>query len=140
MKHYEVAVSIDAPAAAVWEVLTDGADFTSWDSGVERFEGTMSLGEKITVYSEVSPGRAFPVEVVEFEPDQRMTWRGGMPLGLFVGTRTFVLSPEGTGTRFVMREEFTGPMVPLIWRTMPDLGPTFTKFAEGLKARVEAGA
>jgi hypothetical protein len=39
-----------------------------------------------------------------------------------------------------MREEFTGPMVSLIWRSMPDLGPTFTKFAEGLKARVEGGS
>jgi hypothetical protein len=27
-----------------------------------------------------------------------------------------------------------------IWRSMPDLGPSFTRFADGLKARVEAGA
>ena len=140
MKFYEAEVSIDAPASAVWEVLADGEGFVDWESGVERFEGTMALGEKVTVYSEVSPGRAFPVTVVEFAPDRRMTWRGGMPFGLFVGTRTFDLTPAGTGTRFVMREEFTGPMVPLIWRSMPDLGPTFEKFAEGLKARVEGGA
>ena len=100
----------------------------------------MDLGEKVTVYSEVSPDRAFPVKVIEFTPDQRMTWRGGMPLGLFTGTRTFVLAPDGNGTRFSMREEFTGPLVSLIWRSMPDLGPTFEKFAQGLKARVEGGS
>jgi hypothetical protein len=30
-------------------------------------------------------------------------------------------------------------MLPLIWRSMPDLGPSFQRFAQGLKQRVEAG-
>lgn len=43
-----------------------------------------------------------------FETD--MAWLGGMPLGLFKGVRTYTLTPEGEGrTRFVMREECTGP-------------------------------
>jgi hypothetical protein len=37
-----------------------------------------------------------------------------------------------------MREEYSGPMLPLIWRSMPDLQPSFDKFAAGLKARAEA--
>jgi hypothetical protein len=36
-----------------------------------------------------------------------------------------------------MREEFTGPMLPLIWKSMPDLGPAFDQFARGLKAQAE---
>ena len=53
-----------------------------------------------------------------------------MPLGLFRGVRTFTLAPEANGTtRFHMREEYTGPMLPLIWRSMPDLGPSFEQFA-----------
>jgi hypothetical protein len=39
-----------------------------------------------------------------------------------------------------MREEYSGPMLPLIWRSMPDLGPSFEQFANGLKARAEEGA
>lgn len=62
-----------------------------------------------------------------------------MPLGLFKGVRTYSLDPEGDGTRFTMREEYTGPMLPLIWRSMPDLGPSFEQFARGLKTRAEAG-
>ena len=43
-----------------------------------------------------------------------MTWRGGMPLGLFTGVRTYRLAPDGDGvTRFTMREEFSGPLLPL---------------------------
>ncbi len=61
-----------------------------------------------------------------------------MPLGLFKGVRTFSLSPQEAGvTRFDMREEYTGPLLPLIWRSMPDLGPSFEQFASGLKARAE---
>ena len=67
-----------------------------------------------------------------------MTWAGGMPLGLFRGVRTYTLTPEDGGTRFRMREEYTGPLLPLIWRSMPDLAPSFEQFARGLKARTEA--
>jgi len=95
-------------------------------------------GNTIKVFSSVSPNRAFPVKVSEFRPAQVMQWSGGMPLGLFKGVRTFRLTPDGGATRFEMREEFTGPMLPLIWRSMPDLGPSFEQFAQGLKARAEA--
>jgi hypothetical protein len=62
-----------------------------------------------------------------------------MPLGLFKGVRTYTLSPQGNGTTtFTMREEYTGPMLPMIWRSIPDLGPSFTQFANGLKQRAEA--
>jgi hypothetical protein len=70
-----------------------------------------------------------------------MTWTGGMPLGLFKGVRTFTLTPDGDGkTRFHAREEFTGVMLPLIWRSMPDLAPSFEQFAQGLKQRAESNA
>jgi hypothetical protein len=40
-------------------------------------------------------------------------------------------------TRFEMREEFTGPLLPLIWRMMPDMNDSFRQFASGLKERAE---
>jgi hypothetical protein len=42
-----------------------------------------------------------------------------------------------TSTRFEMREESTGPLLPLIWRTMPDMNDSFRQFASGLKERAE---
>ena len=64
-----------------------------------------------------------------------------MPLGLFRGVRTFTLAPEGVGaTRFTMREAYSGPLAPLIGRSIPDLGPSFRRLAAGLKARVESAA
>jgi hypothetical protein len=50
------------------------------------------------------------------------------------------VAPDGTGgTAFRVREEYTGPLVRLVWRSMPDLGPSFDQFAQGLKRRAETG-
>jgi hypothetical protein len=138
VKSYEASADIRATPERIWAVLTDAAGYSRWDSGVVRVEGTIAAGNTIKVFSSVSPNRAFPVKVSEFRPGQVMRWSGGMPLGLFKGARTFRLTPNGATTRFEMREEFSGPMLPLIWRTMPDLGPSFTQFAAGLKVRAES--
>lgn len=39
-----------------------------------------------------------------------------------------------------MEERFSGPLLPLIGRTLPDFGPSFEKFAKGLKRQAEARA
>ena len=140
MKFYESSADIQAPPDRIWAILTDAPGYSRWDSSVIRIEGTIAPGNTIKVISSVNPNRAFPVKVTEFEPGRLMRWTGGMPLGLFKGVRTFSLTPNGGTTRFHMREEFTGPMLPLIWRSMPDFQPSFDKFARGLKARVEGSA
>jgi uncharacterized protein YndB with AHSA1/START domain len=141
VKHYEATSTIAAPPEQVWAVLADGGSWASWDSGVTGVSGRIAAGEKVTVRSEVSPGRAFPVKVTAFEPSRRLEFTGGMPLGLFRGVRTYTLTPDGGGgTLFRMREEYTGPLLGLIWRSMPDLQPSFDRFAAGLKRRVESGA
>jgi hypothetical protein len=68
----------------------------------------------------------------------RMVWSGGMPLGLFKGVRTFTLTPQGDSVRFEMREVFSGPLSPLIERSLPDLQPAFDEFAASLKRRAES--
>ena len=140
MKYYEATSTIAAGPDDVWKVLTDGASWSSWDSGVTGVEGRLAPGEKVKISSAAAPGRAFPVKVTAFDAPRRMEFTGGMPLGLFRGVRTYTLTPDGSGTVFHMREEYTGPMLGLIWRSMPDLQPSFDQFATGLKRRVESGA
>jgi hypothetical protein len=138
MKAFQASSTIDAAPEAIWAVLVDGPRWTEWDSAVVRLDGTIALGEKVTVRPEVNPDRGFPVTVVEFEPGRRMVRRGGMPLGLFTGTRTYTLTRQPDGTvRFDMREEYTGPLAGLITRSIPDLSSSFTRFAAGLKQRAE---
>ncbi len=138
VKSFEAQSSIHATPDAIWAILTDGAHYPDWDSGVIRVEGKVAAGETIKVVSSVNPDRTFPVKVTSFEPNRSMTWSGGMPLGLFTGERTFTLTPAADGvTRFDVREEYRGPLLGLMWRSMPDLKPSFAQFANGLKQRAE---
>jgi hypothetical protein len=74
------------------------------------------------------------------EPVRRLERDDLAPLGLFKGVRNYTLTPEGDGrTRFDMREEFTGPLAPLVFKSIPDMQPSFDKFAAGLKAKAESG-
>ena len=58
---------------------------------------------------------------------------------MFLGVRTYLLSPnaDGTATRFQMTETFSGLMLPLIARRLPDFVPIFEKYAADLKAESE---
>ena len=140
MRYFEATSTIAGSAEAVWAVLIDGANWPGWDSGVDAVEGRIALGETLKIRSQAAPGRTFPVKVTGFDPPARLRFSGGMPLGLFRGVRTYEVSGDGGGqVAFRMREEYSGPLLPLIWRSMPDLGPSFQRFAAGLKQRVESG-
>jgi len=136
---FEGAATIDAPPDRVWAVLVDSAHWTDWDSGVDDVRGAIAPGAKIVIRATVAPGRAFPVRVTTFEPPRVLVFTGGMPLGLFRGVRTYTLTPVGSGTKLTMREVYSGPMLGAIWKSMPDLSPSFAQFTGGLKARVETG-
>jgi hypothetical protein len=139
VKFYEAGATIKATPERIWALLTDAPHYTDWNTTVDRVEGTIAPGETIKVFVKVNPGRAFPVKVIEFKPGERMVWSGGMPLGLFKGERTYTLAPAGNGeTSFKMREEYTGPMLGMIWGSIPDLGPAFQEFAQDLKRKAES--
>ena len=138
MKSFFTTILIDAPASRVWGILTDLASWPTWNTTVDKVDGSAALGNTITVYAKASPGRAFPLKVSEFTSPNRMVWRGGMPLGLFTGTRTYVLAQQPDGKlKFEMTEEFSGLMAPLITRSIPDLQPAFDEFAKCLKTAAE---
>jgi hypothetical protein len=140
MKEFQASITIDAPPERVWDVLVDTKAWPEWDPSCERIEGDVALGATIKAFTKLSPGRAFPVKVAELVPHQRMIWTGGMPLGLFRGVRTFTLAPEGGRTRFALREVFSGPMLALIGKSLPDMTDAFQGFARGLKGRSERPA
>lgn len=138
MKEFKATTTIHAPPEKIWSILTDGASWPQWDPSCEKIEGRIAPGEKLKAFTKLSPGRAFPVKVSEFVPHQKMTWSGGMPLGLFKGVRTFTLTPKGGDIEFTLHEVFSGPMLALMGGSIPDMTEAFQKFVEGLKRRAEA--
>jgi hypothetical protein len=139
MKHFAAAATIRARPETVWALLTDAGGYPQWNSTIERIDGHIAADGTITVRARSAPGRAFPLRVTEFVPTRRMVWAGGMPLGLFTGTRRFVLTPTASGAvDFAMDETYGGLLAPLITRSIPDLQPAFDGFAADLKRAAEA--
>ncbi len=132
MTTYQVERVIPVSPETVWNCLTDASALASGPCGITRLEGRIAAGEKITLWSEVSGSRPFRLTVRRFEPHRHMQWHGGLPFGLFKGIRTFELSEVQEGTGFYMQETFSGPLSPLISRSIPDLGTSFETFADGL--------
>lgn len=133
MKVFAVDKLIVAPPERVWSLLTDAPRLAASGLGISRIDGRIAAGERLKLWTEATGSRAFALKVTEFQPVRRMVWSGGMPLGLFTGTRQFRLTPDPGGTRFAMSETFSGPLSFLIEKSIPDLNPSFERFAAGLK-------
>lgn len=134
-----VAINIHATPGKVWSLLTNAADFPRWNSTVESIEGDIALGQRLRLRVPVAPGRTFKPRVTALEPEKRMVWSDGAA-PMFKGVRTFTLAPRGDGTTdFSMVEVFSGVMLPMIRRSLPDFGPPFERYAADLKAEAERG-
>jgi hypothetical protein len=139
MKSFSVTNQIQAEPDVIWRILTDAPNYTKWNTTVDKVEGRIEPGQKVTLHVKINPGRAFPVKVSEYDKPRRMVWTGGMPLGLFKGERTFSLTPGSNGSvMFTMREVYSGLLSPLIERSIPNLQPAFDEFAAALKKQAES--
>lgn len=138
MKSFATSTAIRAAPQSVWAILTDTSAYAALDPAITKVEGRIAAGERVVLHTS---DRTFKLRVTSFEPGKQMVWTGGMPLGLFTGTRVFQLTPQADGrVEFAMREDFTGLLAPLISRSIPDLQPNFDQFAANLKKRAEGSA
>ncbi len=139
-KSFSTRIDIKASADKVWAILSDLPGWPQWNTTVERTVGSIERGARVTVFVKQSPGRAFPLRVTFLEAPRRMVWAGGMPFGLFKGTRVYELaSTSADAIVFTMREDYTGPLAGLIGKSIPDLQPAFDEFAICLKREAERG-
>lgn len=132
----EAEALIRARSSTVWDVITDEGNLTVWNSGITEIHGEIRNGSTIRIRTTSGGKRTFRLRV-EQRPGELMTWKGGIPLGLFTGLRTFTLTPRGTMTHFGLREEFTGPLVSVLRKRMPDMQSEFTAYVNAVKARAE---
>jgi len=138
VRSYEAVTRIDASPADVWELLTDVRGWRDWDSGVDRVEGRVALGESLTIYATMIRSKPFQVTVTEIRPHEAMRWRAGLPFGTATIERNYSLDAQDDGgTVLTVREDHTGPLAFLLDRRTPDLNPSFRQFCAGLKARAE---
>ena len=142
MLSFETTSVIAADPDGVWRTLLDTERWPRWGAGIERVEGRLAPGGRLTLHVE-GVSRPFRLRVAEWDEGRRIELRGGMPLGLFTGVRTYTVESAGGdpargASRFRMTETFSGLLSPLIGRTIPDLQPSFDAFAAGLRQAVES--
>ena len=138
VRSYEAVTRIDASPADVWALLTDVGGWRDWDSGVDRVEGRVALGEPLTIYATMIRTKPFPVTVTEIRPREAMRWRAACRSAWPPSSAPYSLDAQDDGgTVLTVREDHTGPLAGLLDRTTPDLNPSFRQFCAGLKARAE---
>ena len=131
-----VEVSIQSSPGRIWRLLTNAEGYPRWNSTVTGIDGEIRDGQRIRIHVP-GTGRTFTPLISNVVPDAHMTWTGGFA-PLFKGVRTFELTPQSDGsTIFVMQERFSGLMLPVAGRAMPDLGPVFERYAADLKRAAE---
>ena len=140
IQEYETSVAIDAPLDLVWAALTDARSYREWNEEIVGVDGTFASGARITAHVKLGNGavRRVPQRVTVFEPPRSMVWVGGLPFGLFVGRRTFTVSPRGGGSEFTMHLHMSGPLAGMILKSVGDRQPEIDRFSRGLKSRAEA--
>ena len=137
MKQYSASTNINASPEVIWKILTDTSGYPDWDPAMDHIEGKLAQGETVKFFTKLS-SQAFPVKVTLFEPNRKMVLTGGMPLGLFKSERTHTLTPGRDGqTLFKTEETFSGLLLPIFGRNLPDLTENFKAFAAGLKQQAE---
>lgn len=139
MKVYSASIKINASPEIVWNVLLDTDNYPNWDPNMVRVEGRIALGEKVSFFTKLSPDRAFPTTVKELTPHKTIVFQGGMPFGLFKSVRVHTLEEVDGQTEFSTQEAFSGVLLPLFGKQIPNLNPIFEVFCEGLKSRAEGG-
>jgi hypothetical protein len=137
MKIYNASIAIQASADKVWNLLTDADGYPAWDLSMDHIEGKLAPGETVKFFTKLS-AQAFPVKVTAFEPSRKMVLTGGLPLGLFKSERTHTLTMNKDGsTTFHTEEIFSGLLLPVFGKNIPDLTENFRNFAAALKKQAE---
>lgn len=135
-------ITIDAPPARVWSVLTDFNSYPEWSPFVREIEGELRPGARLTVRLAPSGGEGmvFKPVVTEVRESAVLEWLGHLLVaGIFDGRHRFTLTALKDGTTaFTQSETFGGILIPFMSSLLKDTERAFAAFNEALKARTEA--
>lgn len=127
-----VSIAIQADPAIIWQLLTTGSEFASWNSTIISLEGDIKQGETIKLKSTLDEKRTFKLQIKELEPQKRLIWGDNQ------GSRTYTLNQRDSSTvTFSMSEKIGGFLFPLYSRFIPPFDASFEQFAADLKEEAE---
>ena len=142
MKELRSHIEIEAPAARVWQVLTDFAAYPEWNPFIRRVNGRPEVDEQLVVRMRPSgtKGMTFRPTVLKAEPNRQLRWLGHLLMpGLFDGEHVFEIEElDQDRVLFTQREIFRGLLVPLLARSLDrDTQRGFEEMNRALRERAE---
>jgi uncharacterized protein YndB with AHSA1/START domain len=135
------SIDIEAPAEAVWAVISDVERWPEWTasmSSVQRTRtGPLTIGEQVVVRQPRLPTLTYTVTAVD--DGRSFTWEAGNAASRGVGEH--VLTPRvAGGCTATLRLTQRGPVAPLVGALLDGLTRRYLRMeAEGLKSRSEDG-
>ncbi|NJO06302.1 MAG: sulfatase-like hydrolase/transferase [Chloroflexaceae bacterium] len=142
LRRYEHHIDIDAPVETVWAVFTDFARFGEWNPLLTQVEvddgGELAIDTSLTLRATGIPGTV-KATVTKVEPPFALGWVDHLPLKLLTPRFGIVLLPlEGERTRFIVKETFEGPLLPVVgWRLDSQMPPLYEAMGKALAQEVE---
>ena len=131
-------ISIDAPAADVWNVLADGARYGEWNPFIVRMDGELTPGATLQNTLQPEPDRqmVFRPVVLTVLPERELRWLGHLFIPrIFDGEHYFLLEERDGATHLTHGEIFTGAL--LLFIDPDSFRANFEAMNVALKERVE---
>ncbi|AQA18801.1 hypothetical protein BST95_11685 [Halioglobus japonicus] len=133
--------TIEAPAALVWQVVVDFANYGEWNAFCPSMEAELVLGAPVVMKVDLGFGLSDQVEYMScIEAPHRIAWamenKPGDPIH---AERWQVIEPiDDNRCTYVSYDEFTGPEVQGMVEMMGEaVRKGFNICGEGLKGRAE---
>ena len=138
---YQVSIDIDAPADAVWPVMSDGERWHEWTASVTSVRrldrGPLRIGSRVLIRQPRFPPAVWTVTALE--PGRRFVWKSGMP-GMWV-YGDHAVSPLASGTRATLTLTYEGLLARIMGRMTRGITLRYLNMeASGLKRRSEENA
>jgi hypothetical protein len=142
MRQLHTEVEIRASADHVWAILTNFPDYRNWNPFIRQITGLPVEGARIAVRLEPSGARGmtFKPTITRVRMNRELRWVGRLLFaGIFDGEHIFEIESRGkSAVRFIHRENFSGLLVPLLWKSLDtDTRRGFSEMNQALKALAE---
>jgi hypothetical protein len=137
------STEIAAPAARVWDVLSDLSAYDHWNPELTVAAGTAAVGQRLTLTVRSRRGVTITHPTVRAaDPGRELRWTGHYnDIGLLAdGEQRFTIEPAGPGrVRFTQEMTFRGIAVPFIHGTLAASCSNFDAMNAALRKRAESG-
>ena len=132
-------ITVPAPVEDVWDTLTDLAGYQDWNPFIKAADGTVEVGERLSLTIQPPGGRpmGFRPRITAVDHHHYFEWLGhlGLP-GIFDGRHSFTLTPMSGGRTLVQQAEtFSGLLVPVTGSMLKRTRAGFVAMNEALARR-----